>query len=239
MRVYLNNKIMSCFGNRGDEDCGKVYLYDNIEEEKRLVKTLEIHSQSVRFILFNKVYNCCVSIDKRGFIELWDPETLDFPKNDRLSFKVKIDTDYFELLKKKTFAVGACLSPNGEYLAIASMDKQVRLFKFASGKLIATIDESDKRIQEVQDSQDEEQNKLSKLDKFDFSRRMALERDVDKTLESNQLDINNVSIQFDENNEILVYSTLIGVKYYSIGKKKVVFVQGKNEGERFLKFCLY
>lgn len=68
---------------------------------------------------------------------------------------------------------------------------------------------------------------------------MALEREVDKIIESNQLEINNVSIQFDENSEILLYSTLIGVKYYSLTKKKIVFVQGKNEGERFLKFCLY
>ncbi len=77
----------------------------------------------MRFILFNKTYNCCVSIDKKGFIELWDPNTLDFPKNDKLAFKVKIDTDYFELLKKKTSPVGACLSPNGEYLAIYCFDK--------------------------------------------------------------------------------------------------------------------
>jgi peptidylprolyl isomerase domain and WD repeat-containing protein 1 len=87
-----------------------------------------------------------VSIDKKGFIELWDPNTFDFPKNDRLTFKVKIDTDYFELLKKKTTALGACLSPNGEYLAIVCTDKQVRVFKFSSGKLIAAIDESDKKM---------------------------------------------------------------------------------------------
>lgn len=91
-----------------------------------------------------------MTIDKRGFIELWDPNTFDFPKNNpRLSFKVKIDTDYFELLKKKTTAIGACLSPNGEYLAIICSDKQVRVFKFSSGKLYLTIDESDKRIQEI------------------------------------------------------------------------------------------
>lgn len=87
-----------------------------------------------------------MSIDRRGFIELWDPDTFDFPKNERLTFKVKIDTDYFELLKKKAIAIGACLSPDGEYLAIISTDKQVRIFKFSSGKMIAVIDESDKRI---------------------------------------------------------------------------------------------
>lgn len=53
---------------------------------------------------------------------------------------------------------------------------------------------------------------------------MALERDVDKTLEGTQIDINDLSIQFDQNNEILVYSTLIGIKYYSLTKRRVVFV---------------
>lgn len=93
-----------------------------------------------------------MSIDRRGFIELWDPNTLDFPKSPLLKFKLKLDTDYFELLKKKTTALGACLSNNGELLAIYAADKQVRIFSFATGKIIVTIDESDKRIQEIQDN---------------------------------------------------------------------------------------
>lgn len=69
---------------------------------------------------------------------------------------------------------------------------------------------------------------------------MAFERDVEKTLEAHVLEINDVSLQFDENSEILVYSTFVGVKYYSMTKKRVVQLQGKNESsERFLKFCLY
>jgi len=69
---------------------------------------------------------------------------------------------------------------------------------------------------------------------------MALERDLDKTLESGVLDMNSVSLQFDENSALLVYTTLVGIKYFSLAKKAIVHVQGKNEaGERFLKFYLY
>lgn len=106
------------FLNSGDEDSGKIFIFDDLEEEKKLVKTLEIHSCSVRFILFNKVFNLCISIDRRGFIELWDPNTFDFPKSSKLNFKVKIETDLFELVKRKAAPTGACLSPNGHYLAI-------------------------------------------------------------------------------------------------------------------------
>lgn len=88
------------------------------------MKCLQIHNASVKFIIFNHAYNTCISIDKKGFIEIWDPNTYDLPKlSSGLQYSHKIDTDFYELLKKKTTPTGACLSPNGEYLAIYSSDK--------------------------------------------------------------------------------------------------------------------
>ncbi|EAR95354.1 peptidyl-prolyl cis-trans isomerase, cyclophilin-type protein (macronuclear) [Tetrahymena thermophila SB210] len=223
-----------------DFDSGKINVYDDVNEEKlNLVKTLEIHSNSVRFLFFNKEYDCCVSIDKGGFIEIWDPKTFDFPENSKFKFSSKLQTDYFELLKKQVVPLGACLSNNGQYLAIYGSDKQIRIFNFKTGKIIHTIDESDKRIQEIQDNDQDPEYKLHKLDKFAFSRRMATERETEKIFDPTNLEANSISLQFDENNEMLVYPTLVGIKYYSLSKAKIVQVQGKNEQERFLKLFLY
>ncbi|EGR34052.1 peptidylprolyl isomerase domain and WD repeat 1 [Ichthyophthirius multifiliis] len=225
-----------------DNDNGNIYIVDEEQQskEKQIIKTIQIHNNPVKFILYNKQYKSCVSIDKKGFIELWDPDNYDFPKNKELKFTCKMDTDYFELLKKKVFAFGACLSNNGKYMALVCSDKFIRIFDFLSGKLIRIIDESDKKNSEIQDNIEHEQHKMYKLDKFEYSRRMAIERDLDKFLESKTMENYGVSIQFDENDQILVYPSILGIKYYSIVQNQILFVQGKNESsERFLKFVLY
>ena len=52
-----------------------------------------------------------ISTDEKGMIEYWDPETggkellriivecIDFPKNNNLKFRMKLETDLFDLAK--------------------------------------------------------------------------------------------------------------------------------------------
>lgn len=62
---------------------------------------------------------------------------------------------------------------------------------------------------------------------------------LEKEIEASKDHIVNQSMEFDENEEILIYSSLVGIKYYNIEKKEVVKVIGKNEHERFLKLAVF
>ena len=55
-----------------------------------------------------------VSTDENGLIELWDPETYEFPSDNlRIKFELVSDTDLLELVKNKTCALSLNLSHDG------------------------------------------------------------------------------------------------------------------------------
>jgi peptidylprolyl isomerase domain and WD repeat-containing protein 1 len=75
----------------------------------------------------NWAYNFCFSIDERGFLELWDPNTFDFPSN--LKYKFKLETDFLQLIQANSAPLSLSISPKGKYLAIMLKDKIIRIFK--------------------------------------------------------------------------------------------------------------
>jgi peptidylprolyl isomerase domain and WD repeat-containing protein 1 len=84
-----------------------------------------------------------VSSDDSGMIEIWDPETYEFPSTDfkKLKYELITDTDFLELAKAKTFALSMAVSNNGEILAIYARDRKVRIFNIITGKLLRTVDD--------------------------------------------------------------------------------------------------
>ena len=83
-----------------------------------------------------------VSTDQTGNIEIWDPETLAFPDDGRLSFELMSETAYYSLIENETFALSMEFSPDFSLLAIYCRDSKVRVFHFTTGRLIRVIDES-------------------------------------------------------------------------------------------------
>ena len=71
----------------------------------------ELHSEPVRLIKYNKFYSVVFSTDQSGLIEIWDPETFDFPTS--LSFDCISDTDLFTLVEKETYALHMEFTPDG------------------------------------------------------------------------------------------------------------------------------
>ena len=57
-----------------------------------------------------------------------------------------MQSDLFELVKCKTSPRGFGLSHNGKYMAVMGKDRILRVFYFATGKVIWRIDESIKTI---------------------------------------------------------------------------------------------
>ncbi|CAI0398241.1 unnamed protein product [Linum tenue] len=83
-----------------------------------------------------KLADSVISADMKGIIEYWSPSTLQFPE-DEVNFKLKTDTNLFEIVKCKT-----SVSPDGKQFSITSPDRRIRVFWFRTGKLRRVYDES-------------------------------------------------------------------------------------------------
>jgi peptidylprolyl isomerase domain and WD repeat-containing protein 1 len=107
------------------------------EELSYVVNTVAFHRHPIKFIKMNWKYNFCISIDERSFIEVWNPNTFDFPTY--LSYKCKIETDFLQLLQASSTPLSINLSPHGNLLAVMLKDKLIRIFNLKTGKLTHTI----------------------------------------------------------------------------------------------------
>jgi peptidylprolyl isomerase domain and WD repeat-containing protein 1 len=94
-----------------------------------VVKTLsKLHSEPIRLIKYNSTYSIVFSTDQSGMIEIWDPETFDFPVDSNLAYEYISDTDFLTLIEHETYALSMEFSPDGEKLAILSRDRMMRIF---------------------------------------------------------------------------------------------------------------
>ena len=105
---------------------------------------LSFHKHPIKLIKMNWQFNICVSIDERALIEVWDPNTFDFPTH--LSYKSKTQTQFLQLLKASSAPVSLSISPKGNLLAVLLRDRIIRVFSMKTGKMIHTISETFKDI---------------------------------------------------------------------------------------------
>ena len=85
----------------------------------------------------------------------------------------------------------------------------MRVFRFQSGKLRRTYDESLTAANELQRGESE----LYNLEPIDFGRRMAGEKDLIADPEAPQ-----PNAIFDESGNFIIYATLLGIKVASAAK---------------------
>jgi peptidylprolyl isomerase domain and WD repeat-containing protein 1 len=109
-------------------------------------------------------------------------------------------------------------------------DRQVRLFKFLQGKMFREYDESLQVISEMQQAG----TTIHKLDDMEFGRRLAVERELEKSSQSRF-----VNAVFDESGNFVIYGSLLGIKIVNIRTNKVVRLLGKSETNRFVNVSLY
>jgi peptidylprolyl isomerase domain and WD repeat-containing protein 1 len=101
------------------------------------------------------VYDTVVSVDAKGVIEYWSTKDYSFAKN--VSFKFKTETDLYEFakvpylinivvpilpIKQNTIPVSLEFSLDGKKFVAMGKDRRIRIFKFLTGKLYRTYDES-------------------------------------------------------------------------------------------------
>ncbi|KAG8488597.1 hypothetical protein CXB51_016499 [Gossypium anomalum] len=121
--------------------------------------------------------------------------------------------------------------PDGKQFSITSPDRRIRVFWFRTGKLRRVYDESLEVAQDLQRSD----APMYRLEAIDFGRRMAVEKEIEKTETAPQ-----PNAVFDESSNFLIYATLLGIKMVNLHTNKVARILGKVESnDRFLRIALY
>jgi len=107
-------------------------------QEGQVLKILkDLHFASIRTLKFLPGLDLVVSSDDSGMIEVWDPETYEFPTDHKsLKYELLTDTDLLDLGKAKTFALTVSMNNSGELIAVYARDRKIRIFNIVTGKLL-------------------------------------------------------------------------------------------------------
>ncbi|KAG8639639.1 hypothetical protein MANES_14G162200v8 [Manihot esculenta] len=148
-----------------DQNSSFVCIYDARAGSNEPIIAKEIHLGLVKVMKYN-----------HGIIKYWSPATLQFPESE-VNFRLKSDTNLFEIVKCKTSVSTMEVSPDGKQFSITSPDRRICVFWFRTGKLLRVYDESLEVAQDLQRSD----APLYRLEAIDFGRRMAVEKEIEKT----------------------------------------------------------
>ncbi|XP_077230286.1 cyclophilin71 isoform X2 [Tasmannia lanceolata] len=213
-----------------DRNSPYVHVYDARAGSNEPIISRQIHMGPIKVMKYNHIFDAVISADDKGVIEYWCPITLQFPENG-VSFRLKTDTNLFDIAKCKTTVSAIEVSSDGKQFAITSPDRRVRVFWFKTGKLRRAYDESLEVAQDLQRSD----APLYRLEAIDFGRRMAVEKEIEKTE-----NVPQPNAIFDESCNFLIYATLLGIKIVNLHTNKVARILGKVENnDRFLRIALY
>ncbi|XP_050367591.1 peptidyl-prolyl cis-trans isomerase CYP71 [Argentina anserina] len=213
-----------------DRNSSYVHIFDARAGTNEPLISRKIHLGPVKFMRYNHEYDTVISADEKGMIEYWNPATLEFPENG-MKFRFKSDTNLFDIVKCKTSVSSIEVSPDGKQFSVTSPDRRIRVFWFLTGKIRRVYDESLEVAQDLQRSD----VPLYQLEAIDFGRRMAVEKEIEKTETAPQ-----PNAVFDESSNFLIYPTLLGIKVVNLQTNKVARILGKVENnDRFLRIALY
>jgi peptidylprolyl isomerase domain and WD repeat-containing protein 1 len=211
-----------------DSDSNKIYTYDATADNKPLHVIDRVHTNPVICMKYNSMFSTMISVDTKGMLDYWMSHRNDykFPQN-IVDFDSKLDTDLYELAKNKTIPHDISFSNDGKLFAAICSDRKVRVFKFLTGKLIRVFDESLQQLTSLQQMQQQ-------LPNMEFGRRMAMERDLEKS-EAFKYE----RISFDESGYFIAYPTMLGIKIVNWYTNKCVKMLGKGENFRALSIGLH
>lgn len=211
-----------------EKDSNNIHVFDGHKTGSSVLHEFnKLHLKPVVMMRYNAAFDTTVSVDSSGMVEYWAGPKHDFRRPKSIQWQYKTDTDLYEFLKCKTVPTGIAFSPNGQLMATLAKDRKVRIFRFATGKLTKVLDESLQTFTELQ------QNK-QQISNMEFGRRIAAERDLEK---SDAFSLCN--ILFDQSGYFVLYSTMLGVKVVNLKTNRCVRVLGKPENARFLHLALF
>lgn len=225
--VYKGGDTISCLAVC-DADSSKISIYDGQGTNEAIHVLDKLHTKPVNLMTFNSHFDTVISVDKAGILEYWQTHKSNFSFPEKLvHFESKMDTSLYEFAKHKTMVVGLACSLDGRKFATMSTDRKVRVFQFLTGKLTRVYDETLARFAEAQHTP-------HSIPNMEFSRRMNIEKDIEKT---ESLVYSN--IQFDQSGHFILYSTMIGIKVINIETNKCINILGKGDNIRPLNIAIF
>ncbi len=212
-----------------DADSPTINVYDARGDNTPLKTLPRLHTKPVKVMKYNMGYEFVISGDAAGVFEYWSGvmEDCAFPAK-RVEFSSKLDTDLFDLVKAHATPRAIAFSPDWQRFAVWASDRKMRLFRTSTGKLIKVYDESFTTVTELQQGK-------QLVPEIEFGRRMAMDRDLEKT--DNAVMWGNVV--FDETGNFLIYPTPLGIKVVNLVTNNCVRWIGKPENVRFLCLGLF
>lgn len=221
------------------DDAGTIRVYDALSSSAEPVKTLDkLHRSRITALRYNSARECVISAEEKGALEYWssrpedDYAALTSSNHAKIEFRYKLDTDLYALAKVKTAAYALEVSADGEKFSTTGPDRRVRVFRWKTGKLIKDIDESLEGAEDVQRSGIEKYV----LEDIDFGRRLAIERELTKSLEKHAWP----NAIFDESGNFLIYASHLGIKVVNLVTNQCPRIIGKVENtERFTRLAVF
>ena len=208
-------------------------VYDPTDGLGKCLTTVELHSAPVKVIKFNHHFHTVVSASADGMLEYWSSDTYQF-ESKAVRFSTKLDTHLYEFAKNKTVPFSLDFNKQGTMFATWGKDRKVRLFKFRTGKLFRTYDESIAMYSELQ----KDKESPYALEAIDFGRRLAVEKELEVAIATQAACPPNVI--FDDSGHFIMFTTMLGIKVLNIQNNTLTRVIGKVEGtERFLQATLF
>ena len=117
-------------------------------------------------------------------VEYWTPHG-DYEKPNDV-FEYKSSTNLFDFKKAKSVPTSLTISPTSTQFATFSLpDRQIRVFDFASAKLLRTYDESIETLTTMQQAG----TAVQKLEDVDFGKRLAVEREIEGPASKNKINV--------------------------------------------------
>ena len=159
-------------------------------------------------------------------------------KKHAISYSSKLDTDLYLLHKKKTFAIDIAFTgtKRSSQIALYCKDDRIRIFDFASGKVVVSYDERLKTYDKIH------HKPPFQLDSMEYGTRAAKERQMQKDHENRNSHNGPSILSFDPSGKYLIVSTIMGIKVIDWHPKrhKLVCMVGSNDASqlRFTKICL-
>ena len=209
-----------------EEDAPEIRMYDGKSSDE-VLKTLKIHSKPVSCISYCIKYDIAVSADQGGMIEYWSGLGQDFGFPRSAKFDSKLDTDLYELAKNKTHAVNMSISHNCEMVVMMGEDRKIRMFKLLTGKMMFLIDESLTHYNQLQ-------NVKQVLPSMEFGKKVSVEKEISRVGV-----YRNNNIVWDESDNFIIYSSLIGIKIVNIVTKSVSRLLAQREHLRTVNLALF
>ena len=225
-----------------DSQSPVIYLYDgktlNIKDPIAVLSRLG-HSSPVHLIGYSPKYDLAISCDPSSMINYWSPSNLQSLPSEVL-FSSKLDTDLFELMKKKIVPLSLEISPTGEFFAIlgrSTTERKLFLFDTLKGKIVKIFDEHLEVYKELHQrlQAKEDKGQINLLNNVEYSRRLTIEKDLEK----NEFFYSLINLQFDVTGTFLFYSTLYGIKMLNLRTNAIRHFFGTTENARFIRLALY